>query len=131
MYRGPLRTWGLLGLAGLGGCLAWVFATGEQKPERLNPSGWRLPERVIYENLSVFPVVSHQGVDTGGVLTLDEALASGDAQGSERGGGVLRRARDGRPGTLPYPGGGAAGEQRRVIKPRQKAPVLPAGEVDK
>src|SRR3989442_15727540 len=66
MYRGTLLSWGLLGIAGLGGCLASVFATGGQKSEGLNPNGWRLLEPVIYENLSVFPVVSHQGVDTGG-----------------------------------------------------------------
>src|SRR3989442_9293327 len=105
MYRGTLLSGGLLGLAGLGGCLASVFATGES--ERVNPNGWRLLEPVIYENLSVFPVVSHQGVDTGGFVTLDEALASGDAQVSERGGGVFRRARGGRARTMPHPGGGA------------------------
>ena len=129
MYRGTLLSWGLLGLAGLGGCLASVFATGEQKSERLNPNGWRLLEPVIYENLSVFPVVSHQGVDTGGFVTLDEALASGDAQVSERGGDVLRRTRDGRPVTLPYPGGGASVNQLVLINRSNKPLVLLAGEL--
>ncbi len=127
MYRGTLLSWGLLGLAGLGGCLASVFATGES--ERLNPNGWRLLEPVIYENLSVFPVVSHQGVDTGGFVTLDEALASGDAQVSERGGDVLRRTRDGRPVTLPYPGGGASVNQLVLINRSNKPLVLLAGEL--
>ncbi|PYU34077.1 MAG: hypothetical protein DMG28_06585 [Acidobacteria bacterium] len=129
MYRGTLLSWGLLGLAGLGGCLASVFATGEQKSERLNPNGWRLLEPVIYENLSVFPVVSHQGVDTGGFVTLDEALASGDAQVTERGGDVLRRTRDGRPVTLPYPGGGASVNQLVLINRSNKPLVLLAGEL--
>jgi hypothetical protein len=127
MYRGTLLSWGLLGLAGLGGCLASVFATGES--ERLNPNGWRLLEPVIYENLSVFPVVSHQGVDTGGFVTLDEALASGDAQVSERGGDVLHRTRDGRPVTLPYPGGGASVNQLVLINRSSKPLVLLAGEL--
>ena len=129
MYRGTLLSWGLLGLAGLGGCLASVFPTGEQKSERLNPNGWRLLEPVIYENLSVFPVVSHQGVDTGGFVTLDEALASGDAQVAERGGDVLRRTRDGRPVTLPYPGGGASVNQLVLINRSNKPLVLLAGEL--
>src|SRR5437870_11842857 len=129
MYRGTLLSWGLLGLAGLGGCLASVFATGEQKSERLNPNGWRLLEPVIYENLSVFPVVSHQGVDTGGFVTLDEALASGDAQVAERGGDVLRRTRDGRPVTLPYPDGGASVNQLVLINRSNKPLVLLAGEL--
>ena len=127
MYRGTLLSWGLLGLAGLGGCLASVFATGES--ERVNPNGWRLLEPVIYENLSVFPVVSHQGVDTGGFVTLDEALASGDAQVTERGGDVLRRTRDGRPVTLPYPGGGASVNQLVLINRSNKPLVLLAGEL--
>ena len=127
MYRGTLLSWGLLGLAGLGGCLASVFATGES--ERVNPNGWRLLEPVIYENLSVFPVVSHQGVDTGGFETLDQALASGDAQVSERGGDVLRRTRDGRPVTLPYPGGGASVNQLVLINRSNKPLVLLAGEL--
>jgi hypothetical protein len=127
MYRGTLLSWGLLGLAGLGGCLASVFATGES--ERLNPNGWRLLEPVIYENLSVFPVVSHQGVDTGGFVTLDEALASGDAQVSERGGDVLHRTRDGRPVTLPYPGNGASVNQLVLINRSSKPLVLLAGEL--
>ena len=129
MYRGTLLSWGLLGIAGLGGCLASVFATGGQKSEGLNPNGWRLLEPVIYENLSVFPVVSHQGVDTGGFVTLDEALASGDAQVSERGGDVLRRTRDGRPVTLPYPGGGASVNQLVLINRSNKPLVLLAGEL--
>ena len=127
MYRGTLLSWGLLGLAGLGGCLASVFATGES--ERVNPNGWRLLEPVIYENLSVFPVVSHQGVDTGGFETLDQALASGDAQVSERGGDVLHRTRDGRPVTLPYPGGGASVNQLVLINRSNKPLVLLAGEL--
>src|SRR5574341_667437 len=41
------------------------------------PQGWRVLEPIIYENLSVFPVVVRQGADTAGFLTLDEGLASG------------------------------------------------------
>ena len=79
MDRGRLITWGLLGMASLGGCLAAAVAAGRQKPERAGWNGWRLAEPVSYENLTIFPVVTRQAVDTGGFVTLDEALASGDA----------------------------------------------------
>ena len=129
MYRGTLLSWGLLGLAGLGGCLAAVFATGGQKSERPNPNGWRLLEPVTYENLSVFPVVSHQGAETSGFLTLDEALASGDAAVTEQGSDILRRTRDGRPVGVPYQGTGASVNQLVLVNRSNKPLVLLAGEL--
>jgi hypothetical protein len=84
-------------------------------------------EPVTYENLSVFPVVTRTEVDTSGYVTLDEALASGDAVVTERGGEILRRTRDGRP--VPLPGGGAAVNQLVLIHRGSKPLVLLAGEV--
>ncbi len=129
MDRETLLTVGLLGLASLGGCLATVFAAGGQKPERPIPNGWRLTEPVSYENLTVFPVVSHQGADTGGFLTLDEALASGDAVVSEQGGDIIRRTRDGRPIRDAYPIGGPSVNQLVLINRGSKPIVLLAGEL--
>ncbi len=106
MDRGNLWTWGLLGIGSLCGCLATILAAGAQKPEGPYPNGWRLAEPVVYENLSIFPVVSRRSVETSGFETLDEALASGDAVVTERGGDILRRSRDAWPVAVPYQSGG-------------------------
>ncbi len=57
---------------------------------------WRVAEAVRYENLSLFPVLAGKPTDTTAFVTLDEALASGDAVVTELGGQILRRSRDGR-----------------------------------
>ena len=129
MDRETFLTLGLLGLASLGGCLATVFAAGGQKPNRPSPNGWRLAEPVTYENLSVFPVVSHQGAETSGFVTLDEALASGDAVVTEQGGEILHRTRDGRPIQDSYPGGGPSVNQLVLINRGSKPLMLLAGEL--
>src|SRR5712692_6816694 len=97
MDRRSWVSWGLLFTAGLSGCLAGIFAGGKPEPEPAASNGWRLLDAVTYENLSVFPVVSAKAGETSGFLTLDEALASGDALVAEQGGDILRRTRDGRP----------------------------------
>ncbi len=127
MDRGKLITWGLLGIASLAGCLATILAAGAQKPERPYLNGWRLAEPVVYENLSVFPVVSQRWAETSGFSTLDEALASGDAVVTERGGEILRRTRDGQP--VPYQGGGASVNQLVLINRGSKPLLLLAGEL--
>ncbi len=126
MDRGSLITWGLLGMASLGGCLAAAVAAGGQKHERPGWNGWRLAEPVTYENLTIFPVVTRQAVETSGFVTLDEALASGEALVTEQGGEILRRTRDGRP--VPFQGG--ASVNQLVLINRGKRPlVLLAGEL--
>ena len=127
MDRGSLLTCGLLGIASLGGCLAAAVAAGGQKPERPAAAGWRLAEPASYENLTIFPVVSHQAVETAGFITLDEALASGDAVVTEQGGEILRRTRDARP--IPLRGGGASVNQLVLINRGKRPLVLLAGEL--
>ena len=139
MERGSLLNVGLgglsmvLGLAGLGGALATVFWGGNEPVEAAaaagpGTSGWRVLEPVVYENLSVFPVVGGPGADTRGFMTLDEALASGEAVVSEQSGDMIRRTRDGRP--VAYPQSGGASVNRLVLINRSKRPlVLLAGEV--
>ena len=127
MDRGNLITCGLLAVASLGGCLAAAISAGGQKPERTDLNGWRLAEPVTYENLTIFPVASHQAGETGGFVTLDEALASGDAVVTEQGGEIIRRKRDGRP--MIYPGGGASVNQLVLINRGKRPLVLLAGEL--
>ncbi len=129
MDRRNLLTWGLLGIGSLCGCLATTLATGAQKSEPPYANRWRLTEPVVYENLSIFPVVSQRAAETSGFETLDEALASGDAVVSERGGDVLRRSRDARPIAVPYQGGGAAVNQLVLINRGSKPLLLLAGEL--
>jgi hypothetical protein len=89
---------------------------------------WRIGELVSYENLSVFPIFSRAGSDTSGFVTLEEALASGDAVVTERGGEILRRSPDGRP--MPMPQAQSASVNQLVLIHRGKKPlVLLAGEV--
>jgi len=87
---------------------------------------WRLGEGVTYENLTVFPVFARLGVDTSGFVTLDEALASGDAVVTERGSEIIRRSRDGRPIPIQQ---GASVNQLVLINRGAKPLVLLAGEV--
>ena len=143
MERGSLLNVGLgglsmlLGLAGLGGALAMVWSSGSKAAEAAGPSptgpapnDWKVLEPVTYENLSVFPVVGGSGADTSGFITLDEALASGEAVVTEQGGEMIRRTRDGRPVPLIFPQGGGASVNRLVLINRSKRPlVLLAGEV--
>jgi hypothetical protein len=90
------------------------------------PTGWQLAQPVTYQNLTIFPVVSGQDADTSDFVTLDEALASGDAVVAEQG-EYLRRTRDGN-----IPLGFSSGPQvnQLVLINRGKRPlILLAGEV--
>ncbi len=127
MDRGNLITCGLLAVASLAGCLAAAISADGQKPERTNLNGWRLGEPVTYEDLTIFPVVSHQAAETGGFVTLDDALASGDAVVTEQGGEIFRRTRDGRP--IIAPGGGASVNQLVLINRGKRPLMLLAGEL--
>ena len=118
---------GLLALASLTGCLAGVLGIGGEKPERTTEAGWRLSEPVSYENLTIFPVVSRQAAETSGFVTLDEALASGEALVTEQGGEILRRTRDGRP--VLYPSSGASVNQLVLINRGKRPLLLLAGEL--
>jgi hypothetical protein len=127
MDRGSLNAIGFLTFMSLGGTLAALFASGPAVPAMPQPNGWRVLEPVTYENLSVFPVVTAKGADTSGFVTLDEALASGDAMVSERGGDIIRRTRDGRP--MPIQEGGASVNQLVLINRGSKLLMLLAGEL--
>ncbi len=127
MDRGSLYVIGFLTFISLGGTLAALFASGPAEPAMPQPNGWRVLEPVTYENLSVFPVVTAKGADTSGFVTLDEALASGDAMVSERGSDIIRRTRDGRP--MPTQEGGASVNQLVLINRGSKPLMLLAGEL--
>jgi hypothetical protein len=102
---------------------------GSETANRLPPAGsqgWRLAQPVTYENLTIFPVIAPQDLDTSEFATLDEALASGDAVVTEQG-DYLRRSRDGR---LPPDFSSGAQVNQLVLIIRGKRPlVLLAGEV--
>ena len=96
-------------------------AGGDEKAVR----GWHLGEAITYENLTIFPLLASQQIDTSGFTTLDEALASGDAVVTEQG-SYMRRSRDG--GGQAYSSG--AQVNQLVLINRGKRPLLLlAGEV--
>ncbi|MGH9774325.1 MAG: ARPP-1 family domain-containing protein [Candidatus Acidiferrales bacterium] len=122
--------WGLLttltitaaavfGGSGSGAAPAGQPAGGEEN--------WRLGEPVTYENLSVFPVLASHWSDTSAFVTLDEALASGDAVVTEMGSEMIRRTRDGRPS--PYAGGGDEVNRLVLVNRGSKPLLLLAGEI--
>jgi ARG/rhodanese/phosphatase superfamily protein len=92
---------------------------------------WRVAEPMTYENLSVFPVLSRDTADTSGFVTLDEALASGDAVVTEHGAQAMRRSRGGTPEfqNVPYQEGGARVNQLVLVNHGKRPLVLLAGEV--
>ncbi len=115
-----------------GGCaLAMAFAgAGIHTTEARGTEagvGWRVLEAATYENLALFPVVARQTADTSAFVTLDEALASGDAVVSEQGGDLIPRSRDGRP--LSVPQGGAQVNRLALVHRGSKSLLLLAGEV--
>lgn len=114
----------LLGISMLGG-LALAGFTGSLAPEPPGrPEGdWRLLEPVVYENISIFPVVSSNTGETGGLLTLDEGLATGEVIVTERGNEGMARSRDGR--VIPdYNRGTGATVNQLVLINRSKRPLL-------
>ena len=64
-----------LGFTALG--FVWSGSGTPTQPAK-NDGDWRLLEPIIYENLTVFPVVSSSGYDTLQFLTLEEGLSSGE-----------------------------------------------------
>ena len=121
---------GLLGITALG-CLAFVgSAPGSPSALPSRPEGeWRLLDPVVYENISIFPVVSSQSQDTSPFLTLEEGLATGEVTVAEQGAQVLQRSRDGRPVYLPQYNTGASVNQLVLINRSRRPLLLLAGEL--
>jgi len=115
----------LLGFSTLGG-LASIEFTGSPAPQPPpRPEGdWRLLDPVVYENISIFPVVSSSGPDTGGLLTLDEGLATGEVVVSERGSEGMARSRDGAVVIPDYERRTGASVNQLVLVNRSKRPLL-------
>ncbi len=117
----------LFGIGALGG-LAFIGASPNPVPGK--PEGnWRLLEPVVYENITIFPVVSSSTQDTSPFLTLDEGLSSGEVIVSEQGAAGLARTRDGRPIAVPQYNSGASVNQLVLINRSKRPLVLLAGEL--
>jgi hypothetical protein len=121
---------GFLGISMLG-CLAFAPAipismlTPPPRPE----NDWRLLDPIVFENISVFPVVSSSSQDTRVFLTLDEGLASGEVLVQERGAGTMARSRDGRPVYIPPSNPSASVNQLVLINRSRRPLLLLAGEL--
>ncbi len=119
---------GILAACALAAMVAAASAANARQTEKGTIDGWRLMEPIRYENLSVFPVVSKSVAETGGFMTLDEALSSGQAAVTERGGETMRRSRDGQPAPSQYQD--SASVNQLVLVNRGKKPlILLAGEL--
>ncbi len=122
IVAGLIFAWGSSSAAGTGG-----------KNLAADPAeNWRIAEPVTYEGLSVFPVLAREAADTSAFLTLDEALASGEAIVTEQGSDILRRSRGRHPDDRPIPFDGSGGPQvnQLVLVNRSSKPLLLlAGEV--
>jgi hypothetical protein len=90
---------------------------------------WRLLDPVVYENISVFPVVASYGQDTSAFLTLEAGLASGDVVVRERGSEEMVRGRDGRPVYIPQTTTGASLNQLVLVNRSKRPLLLLAGEL--
>jgi hypothetical protein len=129
---------GLLAIAGLGG-LALVSSAPDAEPgpppasprtPAARPEGdWRLLDPVVYENISIFPVVSSYSQDTGAFLTLEEGLTNGDVVVRERGSEEMVRGRDGRVIAIPQYNTGASVNQLVLINRSKRPLLLLAGEL--
>ena len=115
----------LLGLSTLG-ALAFAGFTGSPAPPPPRPEGdWHLLDPVVYENISIFPVVSSSTQDTSEFLTLDEGLATGEVLVTERGSEGLARSRDGHVVMIPdYERRSGATVNQLVLVNRGKRPLL-------
>ncbi len=127
-----LWTWGFVALAVLGVVIGSVAGGGvvrgaAGKASAQGTEGWRIADGVPYENLTVFPVLSSRPADTSAFLTLDEALASGEAVVTEQGSEILRRSRSDRP--VIWQGGGAQVNQLVLFNRSAKPLLLLAGEI--
>jgi hypothetical protein len=116
-----------LGMSALGG-LALIGSVPNPVPGK--PEGnWRLLDPVVYENITIFPVVSSSVQDTSSFLTLDEGLSSGEVIVSEQGAAGLARSRDGRPVAVPRYNSGASVNQLVLINRGKRPLLLLAGEL--
>src|SRR5437588_12507436 len=121
---------GLLGITALGGLAFVGSAPGSPSALPSRPEGeWRLLDPVVYENISIFPVVSSQGQDTSPFLTLEEGLATGEVTVAEQGAQILQRSRDGRPIYPPQYNTGASVNQLALINRSRRPLLLLAGEL--
>jgi len=117
----------LFGFSALGG-LAFIGASPNPVPGK--PEGnWRLLDPVVYENMTIFPVVSSATQDTSPFLTLDEGLSSGEVIISEQGAAGLARTRNGRPIAVPQYNNGASVNQLVLINRSKRPLLLLAGEL--
>jgi hypothetical protein len=118
-------------LAGICTLLFAFGASGHKKETSARgQEDWRVAEPVIYENLSVFPLLARGSPDTSGFLTLDEGLASGEVVVTETGGDMLRRTRGRDPSAGIQVQVQGAQVNQLVLMNRSKKPLLLlAGEV--
>lgn len=118
----------LAAIATLGG-IAFVWAAPRPHKAASRAEGeWRILDPVIYENISIFPVVSGSSQDTSSFLTLEEGLASGDVIVSERGAVGMVRNRDG-VRTIPDYTPSASVNQLVLINRSKRPLLLLAGEL--
>ena len=121
----PAVICGLLGISTLGGLAFVGFSGSPLPPPPGRPEGdWRLLEPVVYENISIFPVVSSYAADTGGLLTLDEGLATGEVVVTERGSEGMARSRNGAVIIPDYERRTGAAVNQLVLVNRSKRPLL-------
>ena len=118
------------GIASLGfAALGFLWSSPEQPGSPGKPqSEWRLLEPISYENLTVFPVVSSAGYDTGMFMTLQEGLSRGEVIVQEQDGDTIVRDRGTvRPAAQNY--GGPSVNQLVLINRSKKSLLLLAGEL--
>lgn len=133
--RNFLQGWGLATVAALAGSVTSIglgsHFFGSRTVEAGGTGGWRVADGVTYENLTIFPVVTTSSADTSGFVTLDEALASGDAVVTEEGSEILRRSRDGQVIGRPtvWQESGAQVNQLVLFNRGSKPLILLAGEI--
>ena len=121
---------GLLGITAFGGLALVGSVPGTPEPAPSRPEGeWRLLDPVIYENISVFPVVSSHNQDTSSFLTLEEGLSTGEVAVHEQGSETMVRGRDGRPVYIPRPTTGGSVNQLVLINRSRRPLLLLAGEL--
>jgi hypothetical protein len=113
------------------GSLVFVWASPEPHKSAGRAEGdWRILDPVIYENISIFPVVSGSSQDTSSFLTLEEGLASGEVIVSERGAtGMVRHRGEVRPIAVPQYDSGASVNQLVLINRSKRPLLLLAGEL--
>lgn len=113
----------VLGLALAG---EWRAQAGET-----SLSGYKVLAPIRHGNLTVFPIVAATSHETGGFITLDEGLRSGDVVVTEAGGiqPMIRRRPTGITPTIYPPPGGAQVNQLVLVNNSKKPLLLLAGEI--